>query len=203
MNQICCLVINPSKVYSRMTTCTSNWTTSALNITNCVNIWRKHYRLFVKNDIPPEVPLPVLASKYQACDTSLLIVPYCPILTIVTLLLFKLPYLLQFRLRLWGGVASWLWRYKSGITGRKSWLSKDLSRCHSGECNLYPTRSTFTGLLYGLLSVALYIDPIYYKTLFILFYTMPLIITFSSPQYNNTGQVNLSVFCSLVHLTLI
>ncbi len=48
-----------------------------------------------------------------------------------------------------------------------------MSRCHSGVRNLHPTSSTFTGVLYSLLTVALYIYPIYYNnTLFALFLTM-------------------------------
>ncbi len=47
-----------------------------------------------------------------------------------------------------------------------------MSRCHSGVRNLYPT-CTFTGILYDLLAVALYIYPIdYNKTLFALVHTM-------------------------------
>ncbi len=48
-----------------------------------------------------------------------------------------------------------------------------MSRCHSGVWNQYPTICTFTGVLYGLLAVVLYIHHIYYNnTLFALFFTM-------------------------------
>ncbi len=83
--------------------------------------------------------------------------------------------LVEFCLRYWGGVVSWLWRYKSSIAGSLSWLS-EVEHVHISfrVWNLYSTSSTLTEALYGLLAVALYIYHIYYNnTPFALFYHDP------------------------------
>ncbi len=75
-------------------------------------------------------------------------------------------------------------------------------RCHSMVWNLYPTSCTFTGVLHGLIVIALYINHIYYNNPLCAFSSLCFI--FSSPQYNNTSLVNvLSVFFSLVDLSLL
>ncbi len=60
-----------------------------------------------------------------------------------------------------------LTRMDNCLTG---YLSQNMFRCHSEVWNLYHNSSTFTGVLYGLFAVALYIYPVYYnKTCFALF----------------------------------
>ncbi len=54
----------------------------------------------------------------------------------------------------------WLWRYSVVLLG--AWagcLRQNMPSCHLGVWNLYP--NTFTGVLYGLLAVAIYIYYIY------------------------------------------
>ncbi len=49
---------------------------------------------------------------------------------------------------------------------------QNMSRCHSGVWNLYPTSSTFIGVLYGFMAVAVYIYAVCYNdTRFALFFT--------------------------------
>ncbi len=95
----------------------------------------------------------------------------------------------EFRLKSWLGIVSWLWRYKSSIAGSLSWLSEVeyVQMLYSSVCFIFSSPKCNNTSLVNLLSVFfslvdLSLIHLYYRGLSQLNVFLPLVYTIKTPQ---------------------
>ncbi len=111
----------------------------------------------------------------------------------------------EFRLKSWLGIVSWLWRYKSSIAGSLSWLSEVeyVQMLYSSVCFIFSSPKCNNTSLVNLLSVFfslvdLSLIHLYYRGLSQLNVFLPLVYTIKTPPKTCKVKCTLSQLFSCV-----